>query len=162
MLHEKDEQLQITTATKISEGERSRLTRWFAKQSVTVQARIEKEKKHHFYKIKNSYPELSQELQGLAANFTSIQEHYNILKNKDTKESGSNAAKKIHVRVDAMKKAKRKTKTELVLDREGDLVRLYVDEKLSYREVASYFTRYLKIDVSHVTIAKALHMLQTC
>jgi len=162
MLHEKDEQLQITTATKISEEERSRLTRWFAKQSVSLQVRIEKEKKHHFYRVKNSYPDLSQELQGLAAYFISIQEHYNILKNKDTKESGSNAAKKIHVRVDAMKKTKRKTKTELVLDREGDLVRLYTDEKLSYREIARYFTRYLKIDVSHVTISKALHMVGSC
>lgn len=162
MLNEKEEQLLITRITKISEKERGSLSRWFSKQSVSIQARIEKEKKHHFYKIKNEHPDAPQELQSLAANYLSIKAHYNILKNIDSKDSGSNAGKKLHVRVDAMKKSKRKTKQELVLERQGDLKRLYYEEHLSYREVSDYFKKFLHIEVSHATIGKALQALEAC
>ena len=148
--------------TKCSEKMRGTLTRWFSKQSVTVQARIEKEKKHHFYKMKSTYPDAPQELQALAANYLSIHEHYKTLKNIDSKDSGANASKKLHVRADAMKKSKKKSKYEIVLERQGDLLRLYHEKELSYRDISLYFKTYLHIDVSHVTIGKALHALEAC
>jgi len=162
MNNEKEEQLLLTVMSKCSEKERSSLSRWSIKQSISIQARIEKDKKHYFYKLKSLYPDAPQELQSLAANFLSMQDQYNILKNNDSKDSGAQAGKKLYVRVDAMKKRKRKTKQELVLERQGDLKRLYYDENLSYREVSHYFKVYLHIDVSHMTIGKVLHALEAC
>ena len=162
MNNEKEEQLLLTAMTKSSEKERGALSRWFSKQSISIQARIEKEKKHYFYKIKNAHPDAPPELQSLAAHFLSMKEQYKILKNVDSKESGTQAGKKLHTRVDAMKKSKRKTKQELVIERQGDLKRLYYEKNFSYREVSNYFKTYLHIDVSHVTIAKALQALEAC
>lgn len=160
MITEQEEQVLMTKMTKISESERVTLTRWFGKQSVSLQARIEKEKKHIFYKVKNTYPEVSQEFQSLAAHFLSMKEHADALKNKDTKNSGNSAGKKLHIRIDAMKKSKRKTKSELVLERQGDLRRLYCEDHCSYREIAAYFKTYLHINVSHTTIGKVWQSLQ--
>ena len=145
--------------TRLSEPDQVRLTRWRAKQTLEIQVRIENDRKNHFYRLKEAFSDVSEPLRNMAALLVATDDYYKVLHNIDTKNSGQYAAKKMHIRVDSIKRRK-KSKWDQIMDKQADILKLHDEKHCSFRTIAYYFKVYRKFKVSHTYIAKAYHRLK--
>ena len=151
--------LQLIKMTRLSASDQERLTRWRAKQTLEVQVRIENDRKSHFYRLKESFGDVSEPLRNIAALLIATDGYYKVLHNIDTKNSEQYAAKKIHIRVDSIRRRK-KSKWDQIMDKQADILKLHDEKGCSFRTIAYYFKVYRKFKVSHTYISKAYHSLK--
>ena len=137
------------TITKMNQESQNQRLRLFAKVDITTKLKILDKQKELFHKLKSSYSDVDNTVLSLSSLILAIDEIEKKLDDVNLKA--------IKLRG---KNIKAKIKRQKVLGYWAIVRTLKLEQNMSFRDIATYFAKYHKLDVSYSTIFELWNKLE--
>jgi hypothetical protein len=136
-----------------------KLDNFFKHQNLEIKNDIFIEKRNEFFKLKNENPSADFTALELAAFYNAIQIFYN-LKEKATKKNKTMSLKALKKYEDYLLKSSSNSKNfskkvDFLLDK-SSIINYLLNKNISYREMALFFKKRYKINISHAYIRQVV------
>lgn len=131
----------VEKMTKMNQQLQNQKLRLFAKMDIKIKLKIFKEQKSIFHKLKNLHGDIDNTLLTLSSLLLAID---SVTKELDIV--------KIHAAKLRGKNNKSKMKRQKLLGYWAVVKTLKIEEKMSFRDISTYFAKYHKLEVSYSTI----------
>ena len=136
-----------------------KLDNFFSRQTIHVKTDIFSEKRNEFFKLKNKNPSADFSALELSAFYNAIQIFYN-LKEKATKKNKTMSLKALKKYEDYLLKSSSNSKIfskkeDFLLDK-SSIINYLLNKNISYREMALFFKKRYKINISHTYIRQVV------
>ena len=135
--------------TKLNQESQNQKLRLFAKFDIQTKLKIIVNQKQLFHKLKQKYSDVDNNILTLSALILAI---YSVVKELD--DVSFNAIKL------RSKNNKNKIKREKLLSYWGIVITLKLEQNMSFRDIAIYFGKYHRFEISYSTIYKVWNELE--
>ncbi len=137
--------------------------RWLCHQNFEIIEDVFKTQKFHFFKLKDKHPDINLSTLSMAAFFLALNKVREAILAKDRKSLDNDitkVSKATKLRAKQHKQRRADLKLQKLLNIQNVILTLIVDEKYSYRQVASYLQRYHHFEVSHSLVGKVYNIIK--
>ena len=135
--------------TKLNQESQNQKLRLFAKFDIQTKLKIIVNQKQLFHKLKQKYSDVDNNILTLSALILAI---YSVVKELD--DVSFNAIKL------RSKNNKNKIKREKLLSYWGIVITLKLEQNMSFRDIATYFGKYHRLEISYSTIYRLWNELE--
>ena len=135
--------------TKLNQESQNQKLRLFAKVDFEIKLKILTSQKQLFHKLKNNNSDVDNNILTLSALILAI---YSVVKELD--DVSFNAIKL------RSKNNKNKIKREKLLSYWGIVITLKLEQNMSFRDIATYFGKYHRLEISYSTIYRLWNELE--
>lgn len=131
---------EIEKITKMHMEQHNQLLRFFSRVDLSTRLKVFQVQKEIFFKLKNLHKDMDNTVLSYSSLIVSI-----LVERRNTNKNA---------KIFKAKKFRRSLKREKILEKLAIIKSLKNDEKLSFRQIATYLRKYHKLNVSYSTIHK--------